>query len=239
MIVGSLQLRQVAEAATTNATKLIASPSPSPSPSPSSNPSDDQTTQSIKDRITKIMEKRGDQVKGIIDQVGVTKRGFIGEVERVTDKTITVKNTKGSEILTLENDVILIKENKRISIDDIAVGDWVIAMGYVDKGQFSLKKVVVSSASLMPPVYNTYLGSIQSIAKNQTQLEIMPRGATQAVTITLNKQTVFEDAQSQTIDRRTLQTDLECLVISYTDNDTQVAKVVHLLVAAPTTPNGK
>lgn len=212
---------------------LAASPSPSPkaspSPSPTSQPSEETTTQKLKERIDRVIEERREQVQGTVDSLGLKKRGFIGEVQRVTEKTITVKNKKGSQILTIESKVALVKDNKKISIDDVAVGDWVIAMGYINaEEEFELRRVVVSSTNLRPRTYDTIIGSLESTTRSQ--VTILPRQGNQPAVYTINKNTKFQDNQGKDITREKVQTETQHLMIGYTEQEQKIAKLVRSLV---------
>jgi hypothetical protein len=212
---------------------LAASPSPSPSPKSSPVPSpsassDIDTTQRLKDRIDKVIEKRRDQVKGIIDQMSSEKRAFVAQVQRVTEKTVSLKTLKGEqEILTIDETVALVKDNKKITINDIAVDDWAIVMGYVNKDSFALKKIVVSSTSLLPRSYETVLGNVKTIST--TQLVVTTKENQESKTYVLNKSTAYQDSNGNTSDRKSLRTDDQVLIISYTDKNSQIAHTIRLL----------
>jgi hypothetical protein len=219
--------------ASTTGPVFAASPSPTPSavvkasPSPLPSPSAD-TTQKLKERIDKVIEKRRDQVKGIIDQMSSEKRGFIGEIQRVTEKTVSVKTTRGEqELFTLDDTIPVLKDNKKITIDDIAVGDWAIAMGYMSKDEFSLKKLLISSTSLLPRPYETKLGNIKTVST--TQLVIIARPDQDQKTYVLNKATKYQDANGNPIDRKALHELDQVLVISFTDKNNQVVHTIRSL----------
>jgi hypothetical protein len=205
-----------------------ASPKVSPSPAPSPAASDEATTQKLKERIDRVIEERREQIQGAVDNLSLKKRGFIGEVQRVTEKTITIKNKKGSHILTIEPNVVLMRESKKISIDDVAIGDWAIAMGYVNENEFDLRRVVVSSTPLRPRSYDTIIGSLESTTK--TQVTVLPRQGNQPVTFTINKNTKFEDNQGKEIAREKAQTETQHLLIGYSEKDQKIATIVRSLV---------
>lgn len=207
--------------------KASASPKPTPEPSPSV-PTDTETTQKLKERIDRVIEQRREQVQGVMDQIGLKKRGFIGEVLRVTEKTITIKNRKGTQTLTIGADVILVKDNKRATLDDIAVGDWLIIMGYVDKEDFLLKKIVISSTSLHPYTYLTHLGILESLTR--TQLTFTPRTSQEKETYTLLKTMVFQDESGENVDRKFIKPGTEFLLIGYDDKDDKKVMLLRSLV---------
>lgn len=204
-----------------------ASPKATPSPSPSPEASPTSPTQKLKERIDRVLEQRKDQVKGVVDQITNNKRGFIGEVQRVTEKTLTVRTNKGSQILTVDSSVVIMRDTKRISLDDIAVSDWVIAMGYMDKEEFLLRRLVVSSTSLRPRRYDTTIGTLTTIKK--TQLTFTPRSSKDPLVVTTTKNTQYQDGQGNKIDAKNLQTDAQYLVISYEENGQKIPLLIRSL----------
>jgi hypothetical protein len=225
VIAGACTSPVLAVTATPSAKPVKASPSPSVAP-----PSDAQTTQNLKDRIDSVLKNRADQVKGVLDEMTLKKRGFIGEVERVIEKTVTVKNNKGTEVLSVAPSVVILRDNKKASIDDIAVGDWVIAMGYMTNGDFTLKRLVVSSTTLMPKSYDSVIGTAQTITK--TQITLSPRTSAEAITYQINKTTHYENAEGTTLKATDIKKDSQYLIISYTDKNQKIATFVKSLAGS-------
>jgi len=190
------------------------SPDPSDLPSPTPSPASDQdTAQKLKDLIKQGTER----VKGAMDQNGVQQRGFIGEVQRVTDKTVTVKNLKDTnEILTVDGSVVLTRDNKKATIDDLAIGDWAIAMGTTDKDVFTLKKLAISSTTLLPKTFVTELGTVKTIGK--TSLTATARNSTELTTYTINKSTLFQDSQGNKVEVKTIKPDFQYLLVGTKDD---------------------
>lgn len=209
-----------------------ASPSPSPTPSPTPEPSSEATTQSLRDRINKVLRQR-DQVAGVEDTQTRRKTGFIGEVQRVTEKTITIKTSKGSQILTLTPNVTILRDTKKITIDDIAVSDWVLVMGYTQGEEFEARRILVSTTSLRPRKYETTIGTLESIKTNQ--ITVTPRGSKDEKTYTLVKTTKFQDGIGATIDRKALVTNSQYLFISYLDGTTSPVTLIRALATSEKT----
>jgi hypothetical protein len=201
------------------------SPSPTPSPAPTS---DEATTQNLKDRIQKALEKHSDQVQGVMTEIGGNKKAIVGEVQRVTEKTVTIKNIKGSETLTIDPKVILVKDAIKISIDDIAVGDWAIALGYREKdsADFELHRLVISSTSLAPKKFDTTVGTVKTNTK--TQIVVTPRGKQEDVTFTIAKATSYQDGEGNTIKREDIKTNTEYIIVSNPDTPKTIT-IVHAI----------
>lgn len=223
---------QVAFAATSSAsakTTVKASPSPSPSPTPTP-VSDQQTTQNLKDRIDKVLEQR--QHPGSTDQNGSKKRGIIGQIQRISEKTVTFKTHKGTESLTITPDVIILKDTSKASFDDLAVGDWVLLMGVMDKEVFQLRKLVISPTSLAPKPLVVSLGTL--ISSTKTQAAISTRPQSQSQIFVFAKNVIFEDREGTAIKREQLETETELLVVGLDEDTQKTGLIFHSLV--PPTP---
>ncbi len=228
---------------------LAASPTPSPSPSstpkasprttpqaassPISSPSAEVTTQKLKERIERIVEEKREQVKGALDQLRTRRRGIVGEVTRVSAETITVKTSRTTVILPLNKDVSMVKGKKPISVDDVAVGDWIVAIGSEPEDDFVPEHLVIVSTSLRPVPRVITLGNVESVTK--TQVVVSPRAGGEARTYTLGKNTVYQDSTGNKVALKDITTSMSVLVIG-TTNDANVttATLVQLLGTAAT-----
>jgi hypothetical protein len=228
MILPATAAKNATTSATTTSTKV------SPTPSPTEDPqSDATTTANLKARIDNVLKNKEDQVKGAIDDLTLRKRGFIGSIERVIEQTVTVKSLTGNEILNITSDVAIMKDSKKAILDDLAVGDWVIALGYTDGQTFTLRRLVASSTTLMPKTYESVIGTAQAVTKTQLTLASTKEGV-DPIVYQLNKNTHYEDLSGATLKSTDLKTDSQYLVISYTDQDQKIASFVKSLAAPQT-----
>jgi hypothetical protein len=197
--------------------------------SASATPSSDITSK-LKERIEKVVEEKRDQIKGVIDRFGDNNRGIIGQVVRVNQESITVKNPKGTLILPLDPQVSLIKKGKDIKVADIAVDDWVVVVGESqDKDTFVPKRITVITTNPRPYPYQVYLGTISTLDKNN--IIITTRGKNESVTIVQGKTTTYEDLSGKKIDKKLLEADLQVLIVSYFENGQWQARAIKVLTA--------
>jgi hypothetical protein len=186
-----------------------------------------KTTQKLKERIEKIVEEKKDQIKGIINNLDSNKQGFIGEVSRISEETITVKTNKATKIIPITDDVELLENNKKIELSDIAVGNWLVVMGVIEDDTFRPIRILVSDDTLRPlPSYIT-LGSINSIERYE--LIVKPRTGEEEMPITLNSKTIYEDLNGEEIVRTDIEEDTQALIIALDDDGEKTAKRVRIL----------
>lgn len=186
-----------------------------------------KTTLKLKERIERIVEEKKDQVKGIISDITSTKQGFVGEVIRVTQESITVKTNKATRIIPITPDVKILKDNKEISVEDIAVENWAVVMGILEEDTFKAIRILISPTTLRPRPHIIILGSINALEK--TLVTITPRSGEEPLSALLNSKTIYEDINGQEILRTDIQTDTQALIIIYEDKGSKITKRIRIL----------
>lgn len=216
--------------------KLVASPLPiRPSPSPAMVQTD-QTTKNLKDRIEKIVEEKRDQIEGVLDDISGRKRGYIGEVQRVTAESITLKTKRGAQILSLQDEIMITKGGQRMSGDEIAVGDWAIVIGSMKDDELVPERLVISSVSLRPADQVLTLGTVNAVTK--TTIKVTPKSGTEAKTFTFTKTTKYQDMNGDDLRITSVTVDQPVLVIGQTTKENVLeAKIIRILapIASPKT----
>jgi len=186
-----------------------------------------KTTLKLKERIERIVEEKREQVKGIISNLTSTKQGFVGETLRVTEESITVKTNKATRIIPLDETVTILKKNKEVAVEDIAVENWVVVMGIIEDDAFKPVRILVSEDSLRPRPHAIVLGSINSIEK--TLITVTPRSEETLFNALLNSKTIYEDINGEEITRVDIEEETQALIIAYDDKGSKIAKRIRIL----------
>jgi hypothetical protein len=206
----------------------IASPkttatSPSPSPTATAN-----TTQKIRERIDKIVEQKRDQIQGAIEDLAGQRRGLVGEVQRISAESITIKNIKNEPIvLPLNSDLALVKKGKTIKVEEIAIGDWVVVIGNRSDENFVPKRLIVANSSLTPADRVITLGTVKSVSK--TEVIVTSRSGQEDRPYSLIKSTSYQDSTGQALTVKALTKDLQVLIIGQENQGKIEAKVIRIL----------
>lgn len=125
----------------------------------------------------------GDQIKDKVQNIAGNQRlaGFMGEVTDKTDGTMTITTKNSPRQTTIDPKAVVIsqknKQRKTVTSDDIAINDFIIAMGTLDSGNktFIAKRILIIDKPLL--VTRTALnGTITQIDTNQITLETKSRG---------------------------------------------------------------
>ncbi len=182
------------------------------------NPADD-----IQKLKALVQLKGTEKLNGLTNQSDTQPRGFIGEIQRITDRTITIKGFHGNEILTITTNIPVTRDAKKSSIDDLAVGDWIVAIGSTTKEVFTLKKLDASSTSLLPSTFVTSLETVKTVSK--TSITTTTANTTDTSTFAITKNSVFQDNQGNKADPKTIKPDYRYLFVG-TQDDTGITLTI-------------
>lgn len=188
---------------------------------------DATTTEQLKARIEKIVEERRNQIMGVISDLGKTRKGMIGEVQRVSAETVSIKTSKGTQILALNSDVIITKKGKAIPVETISVGDWVTVIGMYVDDTFTPELIDVSSESLRPKAHMVMLGTITDISKNL--MVITPKNKSEAQKVTITKQSELLDSDGNPVELKKITEDSTVLFVAQQNGSTNELKSLKLL----------
>ncbi len=210
-----------------------ASPSPSTSPRPTISPSPtaettQETTQKLKERIERVVDEKREQIKGVLTELSKKKKGFVGEVQRVSENSITVKTRKSTQIIPLTDKVTITKQNKKIALTDIAIGDWAIVIGGFKDDEFQPERLIISSTSLLPKPQIVMIGSVDGILRNK--MTVTSRANAEKKEFLMVKASLYQDSNGDAIKATQVSTGVQALIIAQeTDQGTEL-KAIRLLV---------
>lgn len=179
--------------ASPSATIAQATPSPAPSPTPSS----ESISEKVKEKIQELKS---------LPRIAA----YTGEVQDKTDKTITLKSLTGLKQVSLDIDVTTIRQKdntrQKIKPEDIAIGDYLIAMGTIDgtSAKILTTKRLVIVDKPKTSTKTAINGNLVEINSNNLKLETVSRGEW---TVKITKETKFEKSASPPANAKT--TDLE------------------------------
>lgn len=189
--------------------------------------STNSTTQKLKERIEKIVEEKKQQVQGAINDLSYKKRGFAGEIQRLTQETITIRNEKGTQIIPLKEDLKIFKAGNQISTDAIAVGDWAVILGIVESDEFIAKRIHIHSESILPTSRFVELGTIEEITARSITLK--PRSQAENIELTINAKTRFQNSEGEKTVLRDFEENMQVLLIGTESSDSKVVLVLRSL----------
>lgn len=198
------------------------------SPSSATDSADEEATQNLKDRIERVVKDKQDEIDDTIETLSSVKRGFVGQVTRLSEEAITIKNPKGTQIVSVTEDVEITRKGDDINLDDIAVDEWAHVLGLEQGDVFQPVRVTISTSRLRPQDYTVELGSVTDISSSN--ISISPRSALESeVAFSLNSKTEYQDLNGNEIDRQDITESTQVLVVGYTEDDERTATTIRAL----------
>ena len=178
--------------------------------SPSASP--EETTMELKKRIEKVVEEKRDQIKSAISNLLSDKHGYIGEVTRLSQEAITVRQNGDSRIIPITDDLTIIQKGKKIKAEQIEVGNWVTVIGTGAAEKFKPEYIIVSAESLRPKDRVVMIGTLTAVGK--TTVKVQQRGTSEVREYSVVKTSKLENIDGSAIKITDLEEDLSALVIA-------------------------
>ncbi len=189
-------------------------------------------TEALKDRIEKAVQEKN-SANG--QDNGKTKRGFVGQVERVSEETITINNMKGPQVVSLAETVELIKNDQAIEVGDIEIENSAIVLGYQEENDFTPLRIIITENDFRPKPQLVLIGTILNLDGNRITLASRKDGKEHQIVTTT--QTRYEDLVGDKINRTDLFQDMQMIMAGYIETDeeqdteTKYTQVVKSLVS--------
>ena len=197
------------------------------------------TTQALKDRIEKKAEEDLIDTQQTNNQTDQKKKAIVGQIERVSEESLTLLNSKGTQIIPVDEATQVTKAGKTIELADIAIEESAIVLGFVQEESFQPMKIIITEEKLLPNPQKIIIGSLVKISSSQ--LIICSRGTQEEIAFNLTASTRFEDGAGGEISRSALFEEVQLLVAgSFTTevddetesaDETPTAAVIRSLVA--------
>lgn len=129
-----------------------------------------------------------------IAQAEKPPRAYIGIVTDIAESTIQIKSTDSQiqQISTNKLDIVVVNvkgtTNKIVKLADIAIGDFIVAMGYIDDNDvLDVQRILIADSPIEPKI-GIYLQRVKIVGKNSLDLINIENG--ESVTITPGRNTV-------------------------------------------------
>lgn len=163
-------------------------------------------------------------LQGIISD----KKGFLGEVQRVTDDAITVKSSDKTTIIPITEAITLQRKDKAIKVDEVAVGNWAIVIGKeTSTGDFQVEEVEISTDKLTPEPQVIVIGNIDAITTKD--ITVTTRNNNQKQAFTISKNSDFEDSNGSEAQARLFTKDTQALLVGVSTESGVELKTIRAL----------
>ena len=208
----------------------IAAQSPTPEISPTAEEVSDDKVQGIREAVKeKVREKLEEVQKG-------QKRAFVGEIKKISNSTLILTALQGEKQVTVSEETTIIdKDRKEIELDALEVGDYLIAMGYLEEADLLSAIRIVVTNELKLPDREVAFGEVTDISaeekiltvKNQKKGTIYTVEATGTTKITKKIEGKVQEAKFADINEG----DRLVAIGKATENEETIisAKIIHVI----------
>jgi len=189
-----------------------------------------ETTESLRERIQNIVEQQKEKVQSVLGEISNQRRGFVGQVVRVSETTLGLDVRGATRIVPLDETVTLMRSEAAIKTENIEIGSWAEVLGIVDNNDSFVAKKITSP---LPKPHFVALGTLKTI--KASSLDFQPRGQETVLTVELTRNTVYQDNTGEETDSDEFVEDDQVLLVGYQQDGDTLITVVRSL--APATEN--
>lgn len=157
---------------------------------PSSSPSDTSTASAIRQAVAQK-----------VAQAMSKPKAYIGVVTDIADSTIEIKSSDSliEQISVAGDNISVINDagtnnNKTVKLTDIAIGDFIVAMGYVNSESVLLAQRILVTDQITEPKIDAFFAKVTNTSKKSIDVTGIKDGST--VTLTPGTKTDIESYDS-------------------------------------------
>jgi hypothetical protein len=193
-------------------------------PSPSATPIGQSTSSEGSEIRQKVQEK--------VEEVLLNPKAYLGTVTDINEQTLQIKTDSGEikqVFVTSEATIIKTgKTSKEVKLTDIAIGDYIVAMGFKNGNNVLQSQRILITSPLGPITRKIILGSITKLTKNNLVLV----SQNEENTITFTADTIIyqiKNANLVKIKTTDLETDNRIIVVGENKEKSFEARTILLL----------
>lgn len=158
--------------ATTTVRAQTASPTVAPTTSLQPTVSEVEVRESLQDRLRRAAEDKTDEAKKILGSSD--RRAIVGTLKDLSSNTLTIQlKNGGTRMSSIGESAVVLRQGKAAKLEDLAIGDYVIAMGYLTTGDvLDARRVVAVDKPTSQPARMTLVGTISSVNEKSASLKV-------------------------------------------------------------------
>ena len=155
---------------------------------------DEEINQSIKDRIKKVATQSGSLI------IAKKKIAFIGTIENIANETLTIKTKDEIKLASTSatTTYVRIPGNITQKLEDVSIGDYAIAMGYINGSDvLETKRVILQSEAPKASKKTSVAGIISYIESDEGVIHILFKDQKTSVEVTSNTDLLIQTGAEQ------------------------------------------
>jgi hypothetical protein len=146
----------------------------SPSAAPSVSPSPTQEIMdSAQERLKKAVQEKADEARKVLD--AKQRRALTGKIKDITSSAITIQlKNNSTKMAAITDQTIIMRNGKQAKPNEMAIGDFVIAMGFTDaRDNFDARRVIGQNTEPESRNSNILFGKIVKVNPDKKTFSVI------------------------------------------------------------------
>jgi hypothetical protein len=177
------------------------------------------TEESTISNIKKVIQDKQAELGQNNQQSTQLKQAYLAQVKRVSAETLTVLNNQTSVVIPLTEDLEIVKKEKQIKIEEVAVDDWVIVYSVFKEDLCLPKRILLTEKDFTQEDRKIMVGTITELYSSNLLFD--SRTGESDFNFLLDKNTQYFDVSGDEISLRDLYSELQCLIVATAKTDGQ------------------
>lgn len=177
-------------------------------------PSAEDVTQTLKDRVQKVLRTEEGKVEGSTTTAKTTF-GLVGTLQKVVGSTLQIVTVQGpTRIAELDKGATILRAGKPIQIADVELNSPIVATGVFDQDlTYHVKRMTTQSEILTQSVRTTLYGTLQTVTTKAFTLNVIAGTNTSQWTLPYTSKTTYYDLLDTKIDKKFVKANMQVLAV--------------------------
>jgi len=169
--------------------------------------------------IKKVIQDKQVELGQGFQETQEIKQAYLAQVKRVSAETLTVINNDVNIVISLTEELEIIKDDEKIDLDQIAVDDWVIVYSIMEENTATVKRLVLTDKDFTQTERQIMLGTITELYSSNLLFD--SRAGESNLNFLLDSETQYFDISGDEISVRNFYPELQCLIVAKSKNNGQ------------------
>lgn len=185
------------------ATFIVFSLSSSLSFAQSATPSAEVVTQTLKDRVQKVLQDEGGKVQGA-SVAQSSSFGLIGTLQKVVGSTLQIVTVTGpTRVVELDKTAVILRQGKQIKTEEIELNSPVIATGVFDQDRtYHVRRLTTLTESYQQSKRVTIYGTLQSLTTKAFTISVIAGVPDSQIVLPYTTKTAYYDLLDTKIEKK-------------------------------------
>ena len=169
--------------------------------------------------IKKVIQDKQVELGQGVQETQEIRQAYLAQVKRVSAETLTVVDNDVNIVISLTEELEIVKDEEEIELDQIAVDDWVLVYSVIEENTATIKRLVLTDTDFTQTERQILLGTITEL--HSSNLLFDSRTGENNLNFLLDSETQYFDISGDEISVRNFYPELQCLIVAKSKNNGQ------------------